>query len=124
MCKARPELTGQARRGTGMLQVGQVMKWDHQSDVFHGEYRLVKDLGGGKWEIEELEPSDELIDEVLDYYLNAAHPYLDYVDPFGPGRRRATRQESADQEIMNRIDRAGTIKVIQFVSQERWASAF
>lgn len=109
-----------------MAQVGDTMKFDFQSDVFEGEYRLVEDLGNGQFVAEYLEPSDELIDAVLDYYLNTPveRICLGWVDPFGPGRRPATPQETADQEIMKRIDDAGRRFKIEIVSTQRWNEMF
>lgn len=107
-----------------MAKVGDVLTWDLQSDDFQGQYRLVEHQGGRRWLAEYLEPSDELIDRITDYYLNSPSPYLSYVDPFGPGRRRATRQETLDQEIYARIERAGQTFPIEFVSAARYAEAF
>jgi hypothetical protein len=105
-------------------QVGSVHRFDGQSDVFHGEYRLVEDLGKGLFVAEYVEPSDALITEAEAFYLHSPQPYLGYHDPFGPERREATRQEALDQEIDDRIDRAGRTFRIRFVSQEAWAAAF
>jgi hypothetical protein len=105
-------------------QVGDVLKHDFQADVFEGEYRLVEDLGGGSWLAETVEPSDELIEAARVYYLEGQSPCLNYVDPFGPGRRRATRQESLDMEILERIERAGWTFKIQFTSRAKWAEMF
>jgi len=104
--------------------VGDILHFDFQSDDFRGQYRLIRDLGRGRFLAEYVEPSDELIDAVVNYYLNSPNPYLDFVDPFGPGRRRATRQEAADAEILRRIEYAGDTFTIEFVSAQRYAAAF
>lgn len=106
------------------MKVGDVITWDYQSDVFQGQYRLVEDLGRGTWRAEHLEPNDELIESARAYYLESEHPDLDWIDPFGPERRRATRQESFDMEILGRIKNAGHVFEVQFVSAERYAAAF
>jgi hypothetical protein len=106
------------------MKVGDVLTWDYQSDVFKGQYRLVENLGRGVWRAENLEPSDELIEAARAYYLDSENPYLDWIDPFGPERRRATRQESFDAEILVRIENAGHTFEIQFVSAERFNAAF
>ena len=107
-----------------MPKVGDTAKWDNQSDVFQGEYRYVEHLGGNRWMIEYLEPSDELIEEIEEYYLRSPQPYLGWFDPFGPGRREATRQEALDEEVMERIERAGRRTEIRIVSREPWAAMF
>jgi hypothetical protein len=105
------------------MKVGDIHKWDYQADVFQGEYRLVEDLGKGSWIIEDLEPSDELIDEAYTSYFSPG-AYLGYHDPFGPERRVATPQEAFDEEILHRIDRAGQRREIQFVSSARYHAMF
>jgi hypothetical protein len=105
------------------MKVGDIHKWDYQADVFRGEYRLIEDLGKGSWIIEYVEPSDELIDEAYAYYFGPG-AYLGYHDPFGPERREATPQEAFDEEIINRIDRAGQRMTIQFVSSDRYHAMF
>lgn len=107
-----------------MNRVGEIHYFDNQSDVFKGQYRIVEHLGGRNYLAEYMEPSDELIAEATDFYLNSPNPYLGYHDPFGPERREATRQEALDEEILERIDRAGQTFRIQFVSQAEWAEAF
>jgi hypothetical protein len=106
------------------MKIGDVLTFDFQSDDFEGEYRLVEHAGGRRWVAEYVEPSDELIDRATAHYLHAAHPYLGYVDPFGPGRREATRQEALDAEILERIERTGRRFQIEFVSAARYAEAF
>lgn len=107
-----------------MAKVGDVFRWDFQSDVFRGEYRLVESQGRNVWLAEYLEPSDELIAEATEFYLRSANPYLGYHDPFGPERREATRQEALDEEILDRIERAGQTFRVELVSAARWAEAF
>jgi hypothetical protein len=107
-----------------MMKVGDVLKFDYQSDVFEGEYYLVEDLGGGCWLAANVEPSAELIEAARIYYFEDEHAYLGYHDPFGPERRVATRQEAWDEEIMNRIDRTGEMFKIQFTSRAKWAEMF
>lgn len=105
------------------MQIGDVYKWDYQSDIFQGEYRIVENLGGGRWIIEDVEPSDELIDEVIHYYQQPG-AYLGWHDPFGPERRKATVQEAIDEEILTRIDRTGTRREVKFISAAQYASMF
>lgn len=109
---------------TKTMKVGDIHKWDYQSDVFRGEYRLVEDLGNGRWVIEHLEPSDEILEEIMQDYLYGLNPMLSYHDAFGPERRIQTRQEALDEEVMRRIDRAGERSEVRFVSAARYAEAF
>ncbi len=106
------------------MKVGDIHRSDFQSDVFQGEYRLVENKGKGVWVIEYLEPSDEILDAIMQDYLHGEYPMLGYHDAFGPERRRQTRQEACDEEIMRRIDRAGTRSEVRFVSSARYAAAF
>lgn len=116
---SRPE-----REGAEMPRVGDIRRWDFQSDVFRGEYRLVKRLTGRRWLAETVEPSDELIEEARAYYLDSESPYLGWHDPFGPERREATRQEALDQEILERIARAGVQFQVEIVSAAEFARHF
>lgn len=110
--------------------VGDIRKWDFQSDVFEGEYRIVESLEGNRYRIERLEPSDELIERATAYYLESAHPYCGYAEPYNmdgsysSNWRKATRQEALDAEIMKRIDLAGTTLEIEITSNDRFASLF
>lgn len=112
------------REGTEMPKVGDVRRWDFQSDPFQGEYRLVTRLTGRRWVAEYAEPSDELIAEIQKFYLESEHPYLGYHDPFGPERREATRQEAFDQEVLERIERAGAQFELEIVSAAEFARHF
>lgn len=35
-----------------MAKAGDILRWSFQADIYRGQYRLIKHLGGGKWEIE------------------------------------------------------------------------
>jgi hypothetical protein len=105
------------------MKIGDIMTWDYQSDIYGGQYRLIEDLGGGRFVAEYLEPSDEVIDRIINDFMDG-HGYLDYIDPFGPNRRRVTAQESLDMEIMQRIERAGQTFKIQIVSAATYHAAF
>lgn len=104
--------------------VGDIRKWSFEADVFEGEYRIIEVLGSDRYRIERLEPSDELIERATHYYLESSRPYCGYVDPFGPNRREATRQEALDKEIMNRIELAGTTLDVRIMHGDVWESAF
>lgn len=106
------------------MKVGDVQKYDFQSDMFGGEYRLVEKLPRGIWKCEILAPSDEVIEAIRAFYMDSANPSLGYHDPFGPERRRATRQESMDQEIALRVEQAGDIREMRFVSRSEWSKHF
>jgi hypothetical protein len=115
----------EAYRYPQRVATGSVHSFDFQADVFRGQYRVVSfDDRTGVYTAEYVEPSDGLIEEARAYYLGSAEPYLSWHDPFGPERRRATRQESFDQEIIDRIDRAGQTFQVRFVSAESYAAAF
>jgi hypothetical protein len=107
------------------VATGTVLTHDFQSDDFEGEYEVIGfDEATGMYTGRHMEPSGKLIAAAEQHYLHSESPYLDYVDPFGPGRRVETRQEAFDREIMGRIEKAGTEFTFQFVSQERWAAMF
>lgn len=109
------------------IEVGNVLRWDFQSDVFRGEFRLLEHLRGSVWRAEYVEPLDALIEEAVAYFLSAdpsSCAAMGYHDPFGPERRLRTPQEALDAEILDRIEQTGQQFEIAFVSEARWAEAF
>jgi hypothetical protein len=105
------------------MHVGQILRHNFQADVYQGEYMLVEDLGGGKWVVENLPPSEELIEAVYAYVSTSPH-HLGYFDPFGPGRREMTRDEAWVAEIEDRMASAGRRSTVQFVSRAAYAAHF
>lgn len=104
-------------------EVGDVFEFDFQSDMFCGSYRLVESLGGNRWIAEHVEPSDELIELIEAYYFKPG-VYLDIYDPYGPNRREKTPQEAFDDEVLQRIERAGERFNLTFVQMPVWAEMF
>lgn len=124
--RTRPGATVTPRRHKQYLEVGTVHAWDYQSDVFEGEYEIVAfHAETGEYTARHLEPSDELIAKATEHYLTSEGVYLDYVDPFGPGRRLATRQEALDMDILERIEKAGTeFRLGRAISPQVYAGMF
>lgn len=106
-----------------MYTVGQTYQWDMQADVFQGSFKVVADLGGGLFEIERLEPSDEMLDRIEAAYASG-NVYLGYVDPYGPGRREATPAEAAEIEIERYIALTGTRSKIRAISRAEYDRSF
>jgi hypothetical protein len=111
------------------VRAGEIRKFDFQSDVFEGEYKLVEKLEGNIWLIENLPPSDEMIARIEEVY-RGGHMYLGYHDPFGPERRKREFanpddvQAAIDEEINERRERAGEQTRMRFVSREKWNEMF
>lgn len=49
-----------------MAKLGDVLRFDLQSDVWRTQYRLVADLGRGLWEAEMLAPEAKVLDEMIE----------------------------------------------------------
>lgn len=96
------------------MQVGDIRQWDFQADVFEGEYRLVEDLGGGRWIIEALAPSDALIDRVLAIAAGQE----------ASGASWMSSMAEVEREIAERQARAGEQMTVQFISSAQYAEAF
>lgn len=86
-----------------ILKPGDILQWDIQADVWCGEYKLVKDLGNNRWEIEILPPSDELLDTIL----ADTNPYC-----------------GGEREALRRIEDSGRRMTIRLVSSEEYARYF
>lgn len=61
---------------------GQVRTWDSQSDDWQGQYRLLEDLGSGRWLAEHLAPAADLQDRMVVAAIDAeergwSYPCLD-----------------------------------------------
>lgn len=88
-----------------MAKVGDIRSFDYQSDIYRGQYRLVRDIGDGVWLAEHLEPTDEMIDAIMNDEAMAR-----YRDP--------------ESEVLDRIDQAGTRFRVRLVSASTFASYF
>ena len=99
--------------------VGQVRRFDYQSDIFRAEYRLVEHLGGNRWLAEYLPPSDEAIEEILEGAILEHDKGYEY-GYFG----RGDKLELAEREIARRQADAGSTFTISIVSRDAWAAMF
>lgn len=79
---------------------GDVHRWNHQSDVFHGRYVLVEKVKGERntWTIEMIEPDDETLTLMAEYGTEA--------------------------DLDRAIEDIGHRSTIQFVSSKQWNRAF
>lgn len=119
------------------MKVGDVRVNDFQADVWQRKYRLVENLGGGRWVTKYLYPDDEVIQRVFDHWANADENT--YRTPVwdktwaecdeSKGERPQIVRDMTDEEMLERdlddlVESAGRRSTIQFVSRERYASYF
>jgi hypothetical protein len=97
---------------------GDVLQRSYQSDVYGGRYRLVESLGGGRWVIEDVEPSDEEMDAILSdpYFITGGV----YIKPNG----EALFPETPEEVVLARIDCAGRRSEIRLVSPREFSRYF
>lgn len=88
-----------ARRAAGPA-VGDVRRFDYQSDVFEREFRLVEDLGNGLWKVELLPIRDETLDAMM-------------TDPY-----------TTDDMIERDIAATGRVMEMKFISAAAWDRMF
>jgi hypothetical protein len=80
--------------------IGTVHTYNFQSDMYGGRYRVIGMIARNELVVEDLEPSDEEIDKIM-------------ADPWG-----------GEDEVLRRIDRAGTQSRMRLVSREAWGAMF
>lgn len=103
---------------------GTVLTHDFQSDPFGGRYEILEHLGGREYLVRDLPDTDEIIEEIGDYYATPG-AYLEWVDPFGPGRRRATPEESWLLEVERRAEyRNGEPRKVRFATAAEYHAHF
>lgn len=105
------------------IKPGDIGTWDFQADMFQGQYRFVEQTGRNEWIIEQLPPSEELIERAFQHYSSPG-AYLGIHDPWGPERRDNTPEEAWVEEITNREERAGEQMKIRIVSRATYDAAF
>jgi hypothetical protein len=104
-------------------QPGDVRTLNFQSDVHGGQYRLIEHLGGGRWTVEDLPPSDATVESIIADAATAAARRA--ANPSGFGRMTEDDiWEMAEQNIADREARAGRRHTITLVSAAEWARYF
>jgi|SRR5579862_8018885 len=113
-------------------QVGQIFRHDYQADVYEGRYQLVEFKGYDRsgrelWLVEHLTDDEHSEQRIIDDYAGG-HVSLGYVDPHGPGRRRATLDETFAMELAERAAQAGQRSTYALgttkAHADEWAEAF
>jgi hypothetical protein len=80
---------------------GEVRRFDFQSDIYRRRYRLVEDLGGGRWLVEILEIEDAVLAVMEDDAQSGTY-------------------YPTQQDILDEIDETGTTREVRFVSNAQW----
>lgn len=95
-------------------QVGDILTWDFQADVFQGRYQLVEHEGGSNWIAESLPPTEVEIDAII--ATGADH------------EARGFSWLGTIEEVMAEVERrqteAGRRFKIRMVSAATYAAAF
>jgi hypothetical protein len=121
-----------------MPEVGEIARWNGQSDVNEQQYRYTRHVGGNRWEIEILPPDDEVYDRILSWtaYREAqgsrTTPIWDKewseCDTDAGEHPQITGWTTYEQELEKEIRRAeewaGTRMEIELVSRDEWAKHF
>lgn len=105
------------------MQAGDIKTTNFQSDVHGGQYRLVEDLGDGRWIVEDLAPSDETIESIIADALATVERYRTSPRGFGHDSEDGIL-DRADEDIARRTARAGERREIRIVSSDEWARYF
>lgn len=121
-----------------MPEVGEVTRWDSQSDSWMQQYRYVEDLGENRWVIETLPPDDEVLERIFDHYVLAEREGFGTMPIWDKtwsecdkdaGEHPAiightTHAQELEREIRRAEERAGVRMEIQIVSSEQWHQHF
>jgi hypothetical protein len=122
------------------MKAGDIKRWDFQSDIYGGRYRLIEKVAGkpGTWVIERLGPDEQTIDAIVAHYLNVeangwmTTPIWDKTwaecDQAAGERPQQTGWTTPEQDMMDELARyeaqAGERTTIKFVSHQEWARHF
>ena len=79
-------------------QVGDVLTFDFQGDIYRGQYRLLEHLGKQVWRAEHLPVTDEQLAEMEKY--------------------------ETEEYILSRVDEAGKTFEVRLVSREEYSKYF
>lgn len=104
-----------AQRYRQTVETGSVHRWDGQADIYGGQYKVTGfDAVTGIYTTVALPPDDTTLEAIIADVLSGAY----YA---APGEDKAER---AEQEIQDRIDRAGRESKIKFISAAAYAEYF
>jgi hypothetical protein len=103
---------------TRKIKAGDTGRYDFQGDVWRRDYKFVKSLGGGLWEIEILPVRPETLDEMLE--LAATEEEKGYGGMFGNGDKLA----AVEREWNEMQARTGERTKIRIVSAAEYAEYF
>lgn len=105
------------------MNAGDIRTRNFQSDCHGGQYRLVEDLGDGRWIVEDLAPSDDVIESVITFALQDVERF--HANPRGFGHMTEDDiLRMADEDIARRVEAAGERREMRFVSTDEWARHF
>ena len=91
---------------TPTVQIGDVRRYDFQSDIYQRRYRVMADLGGGVFEVELLEVEDDKLAQMISD--------VETQRVFG----------ATEDDILRDIERTGERRKMRFVSQATYDAAF
>lgn len=120
------------------VKVGEVYRWDFQSDVYGGQYKVIAHLGGDRYEIEDLPADDQTIEAIFDYWAAMeadgamTSPIWDKQwsecdEAKGEHPQRIgwkTYEQMLEEDLARYAERAGRRSVCRFISAARYAEYF
>ena len=118
------------------MKVGETHRWNNESDPFGGQYRVVQNLGGGKWEIEHLPADDQTTGAIFDYWASVearggmTAPIWDKTWAECTGDERPQRighltyEQELERDLARYAERAGQRMTIKVVSRKQWDAHF
>ncbi len=120
------------------VKVGDVRQRDFQADVWETSYRVIRHVKGNSWEIEQLPPSEEVLDKVLDFWAAeeargaTTSPIWDKTwDECDKSKGEAPRivgwvsyEEMLERDLQRLEEQTGRLMTIGFINWDKWAEMF
>lgn len=118
------------------MRVGETHRWDSQADIFGGQYKVIQNLGRGRWLIERLPADEQTQQAILDFWASVearggmTTPVWDKTwAECGEGEYPqktgwTSYEEELERELARYAELAGTTMELQVVSRERYARHF